>query len=67
MYRAININNSPRSLQEIRFRTELPLKIYSLNTLTSEMASTPYLATKCLVSGCNSILKVVDVDRSSQF
>ncbi|CAG9137721.1 unnamed protein product [Plutella xylostella] len=52
MYRAIEVNPSQRSLQQIIYRSEpyLPLKTYTLNTLTYGCSSAPYLATKCLVS-----------------
>ncbi|XP_028156849.1 uncharacterized protein LOC114350305 isoform X2 [Ostrinia furnacalis] len=52
MYRAIDVTNSQRSLQQIIFRADPkhPLKTYSLNTVTYGTASAPYLATKCLVS-----------------
>lgn len=52
MYRAIDVIASQRSLQQIIFRADsnLPLKTYSLNTVTYGTASAPYLATKCLVS-----------------
>jgi hypothetical protein len=40
------------SLQQKIFRTspQLPIKTYTLNTITYGTASAPYLATKCLVS-----------------
>lgn len=52
MYRAIELNTSQRSLQQIIFRYDSshPLKTYTLNTLSFGTASAPYLATKCLVS-----------------
>lgn len=52
MYRAIEINPSQRSLQQIVFRydSSQPLKTYTLNTLTYGTTSAPYLATKCLSS-----------------
>lgn len=52
MYRAINVTPNQRSLQQIIFREDpkLPLKTYTLNTVTYGTASAPYLATKCLSS-----------------
>lgn len=52
MYRAIFVTPSQRSLQKIIFRanSNMPLKTYTLNTVTYGTASAPYLATKCLVS-----------------
>nr|XP_053607443.1 uncharacterized protein LOC128673547 [Plodia interpunctella]XP_053607444.1 uncharacterized protein LOC128673547 [Plodia interpunctella] len=52
MYRAIDVNPSQRSLQQIIFRSDpsQPLKTYTLNTVTYGVASSPYLATKCLSS-----------------
>lgn len=52
MYRAIELNTSQRSLQQILFRydTREPIRIFTLNTVTYGTASAPYLATKCLVS-----------------
>ncbi|KAJ0177755.1 hypothetical protein K1T71_006628 [Dendrolimus kikuchii] len=52
MYRAVLIEPSQRSLQQIIFRFDQsdPLKTYTLNTVTYGCASAPYLATKCLVS-----------------
>lgn len=51
-YRAIDVVPSQRSLQQIIFRTDptLPLKTYSLSTVTYGLSSSPYLATKCIVS-----------------
>ncbi|XP_061719560.1 uncharacterized protein LOC133526796 [Cydia pomonella] len=52
MYRAILVQPSQRSLQQIIFRFDPsdPLKTYKLNTVTYGTACAPYLATKCLVS-----------------
>ncbi|XP_041985249.1 uncharacterized protein LOC121737656 isoform X1 [Aricia agestis] len=52
MYRAITVEPSQRSLQQILFRFKPSDKIqaYTLNTVTYGTASAPYLATKCLVS-----------------
>ncbi|CAH2226645.1 jg21004, partial [Pararge aegeria aegeria] len=56
MYRAIELNPTQRSLQQIIFRYDPsePLKTFTLNTLTYGTASAPYLATKCLVSLASS-------------
>ncbi|XP_028171679.1 uncharacterized protein LOC114360986 isoform X2 [Ostrinia furnacalis] len=52
MYRAVMLDPSQRSLQQIIFRfTPLePLHTYTLNTLTYGTASAPYLATRCLLA-----------------
>ncbi|CAH2266948.1 jg10262 [Pararge aegeria aegeria] len=52
MYRAILVEPSQRSLQQILFRFNPSEKIrtFTLNTVTYGTASAPYLATKCLVS-----------------
>ncbi|KPJ02096.1 hypothetical protein RR46_01492 [Papilio xuthus] len=52
MYRAILVNPSQRSLQQILFRYHPSEKIrsFTLNTVTYGTSSAPYLATKCLVS-----------------
>lgn len=67
MYRAIELNPSQRSLQQIIFRydSSQPLKTYTLNTLSFGTASAPYLATKCLVSLASSVLDS-DVKESIQ-
>lgn len=51
MYRAVLVEPSQRSLQQIIFRFDPsgPLQTFSLNTVTYGTASAPYLATKCLV------------------
>ncbi|XP_052745100.1 uncharacterized protein LOC112047560 isoform X3 [Bicyclus anynana] len=52
MYRAILVEPSQRSLQQILFRfdTSEHIRTFTLNTVTYGTASAPYLATKCLVS-----------------
>lgn len=67
MYRAIELNPSQRSVQQIIFRynSNEPLKTYTLNTVTYGTASAPYLAIKCLVSLANSASNI-DVKRSIQ-
>lgn len=52
MYRAILVEPTQRSLQQILFRFDPsePIRPFTLNTVTYGTASAPYLATKCLVS-----------------
>ncbi|XP_041968368.1 uncharacterized protein LOC121725422 isoform X4 [Aricia agestis] len=52
MYREVELIPEQRSLHRIIFREDpsMPLKTYTLNTVTYGTASAPYLATKCLVS-----------------
>ncbi|XP_063636012.1 uncharacterized protein LOC134806617 [Cydia splendana] len=67
MYRAIDLNPSQRSLQQIiwRYDSSQPLKTYTLNTVSFGQASAPYLATKCLVSLASSAIDS-DVKESIQ-
>ncbi|XP_045774640.1 uncharacterized protein LOC123873700 [Maniola jurtina] len=52
MYRAILVEPTQRSLQQILFRFDPSehIRPFTLNTVTYGTASAPYLATKCLVS-----------------
>lgn len=52
MYRAIQVEPSQRSLQQILFRFDPsePLHTYILNTVTYGTASAPFLATRCLIA-----------------
>lgn len=50
MYRQIDVTEEHRSLQRILWRwnkEELP-RVFNLNTVTYGMASSPYLAIRCL-------------------
>ncbi|XP_047027021.1 uncharacterized protein LOC124635227 isoform X2 [Helicoverpa zea] len=49
-FRQIELDRSQRSLQQILWRSDpsLPLKTYTLNTVTYGTASAPYISTRCL-------------------
>ncbi|XP_011171791.2 uncharacterized protein LOC105204420 [Solenopsis invicta] len=57
MYRQVLVNPNQRSLQRIiwRFQDNEPVQIFELNTLTYGMASSPFLATRCLLEIANQI------------